>query len=48
MGDIVKKGDVIGYVGSSGKSTAPHLHYEVYKDDKVVNPASYIKDYNPE
>jgi murein DD-endopeptidase MepM/ murein hydrolase activator NlpD len=38
----VKKGDVIGYVGSSGLSTAPHLHYEVMKDGKYVDPADYI------
>ncbi len=48
IGDLVQKGDIIGYVGSSGRSTAPHLHYEVYKDDQVVNPADYINDYKPE
>ncbi|MFY0601459.1 MAG: peptidoglycan DD-metalloendopeptidase family protein [Cyclobacteriaceae bacterium] len=41
----VKKGEFIGYVGNSGKSKGSHLHYEVYKDDKVVNPVDYIKDY---
>ncbi|MEQ6117939.1 M23/M56 family metallopeptidase [Reichenbachiella sp. MALMAid0571] len=42
VGDKVKMGDVIGTVGSTGKSTAPHLHYAVIKDDKHVNPVNYI------
>ncbi|MEP1034977.1 peptidoglycan DD-metalloendopeptidase family protein [Ekhidna sp.] len=46
VGDLVKKGDVIGLSGSSGMSTAPHLHYEVLKGEKRVNPIDYIKDYN--
>jgi len=37
----VKRGDLIGYVGNSGASTAPHLHYEVFKNDKKVNPVNY-------
>ena len=45
-GDMVKKGDVIGLSGSSGMSTAPHLHYEVLEGDKHVDPAKFIKDYN--
>jgi hypothetical protein len=44
VGDKVKRGDVIGFVGSTGYSTAPHLHYEVRKDGKPVNPQDYIKD----
>ncbi|MFB6343122.1 peptidoglycan DD-metalloendopeptidase family protein [Saccharicrinis sp. FJH62] len=41
-GDQVKKGDVIGYVGQSGLSTGPHLHYEVFKDGKNVDPRDYL------
>jgi beta-lactamase regulating signal transducer with metallopeptidase domain len=41
-GQTVKKGEVIGYVGSTGLSTGPHLHYEVMKDGKFVDPADYI------
>lgn len=37
----VKRGEVIGEVGSSGLSTAPHLHYEVHKNGKVVNPINF-------
>lgn len=37
-GDRVKQGDVIGYVGTTGQSTGPHLHYEVHLEGKQVNP----------
>lgn len=48
-GQKVKRGDLIGYVGNSGKSTAPHLHYEVHKDGRKVNPAYYFhNDLTPE
>ena len=40
-GQIIKRGDVIGYVGSTGRSEGPHLHYEVHKNGKVVNPLNY-------
>ena len=48
-GQKVKRGEVIGYVGNSGISTAPHLHYEVRKDNKKINPVNfYYNDLSPE
>ena len=41
-GQWVKRGDLIGYSGNSGKSTAPHLHYEVIKNGIKVNPIHYF------
>lgn len=41
-GDHVKRGQVIGYLGSTGKSTSPHCHYEVWKSNQPVNPINYF------
>jgi murein DD-endopeptidase MepM/ murein hydrolase activator NlpD len=43
IGDKVKRGDIISYVGSTGSSTGPHVHYEIWRDGKHVNPIEYIK-----
>ena len=45
-GQKLKRGDTIGYVGSTGRSTGPHLHYEVWVHDQARNPMQYIVDQN--
>jgi len=42
MGDLVHKGDLVGYIGSTGRSTGPHLHYEVRVAGQPVDPRPYM------
>jgi len=42
VGQKVRKNDIVGYVGTSGRSTAPHLHYEVRLNDRPINPRNYL------
>ena len=41
VGQKVKRGDIIGFVGSTGRSVAPHLHYEIFKDGERINPRNF-------
>jgi murein DD-endopeptidase MepM/ murein hydrolase activator NlpD len=42
-GDVVRKGEPIGIMGSSGRSTGAHVHFEVYKHGRAIDPASYVR-----
>ncbi|MBD0336379.1 MAG: M23 family metallopeptidase [Cyanobacteria bacterium Co-bin13] len=42
-GDKVRRGDLIGFLGNTGRSSGPHLHYGVYRDGQPVNPRYYLK-----
>ncbi len=41
-GDIVKKGDLVGLMGKSGRATGVHLHFELHKDNFAINPLDYL------
>ena len=43
--DMVKRGDVIGFVGNTGISSGPHLHFEIWKDDSSIYPLIYFPNY---
>jgi murein DD-endopeptidase MepM/ murein hydrolase activator NlpD len=48
-GETVKRGQVIGWVGSTGKSSGPHLHYEVHKNNQKIDPIYFFyNDLTPE
>ncbi|MEP7171815.1 MAG: M23 family metallopeptidase, partial [Bacteroidota bacterium] len=48
-GQKINRGDIIGFVGSTGTSTGPHLHYEVIKNGSKINPINFFyNDLSPE
>ncbi|MGD1903785.1 MAG: M23 family metallopeptidase [Geitlerinemataceae cyanobacterium] len=47
VGDAVKRGDTVGELGNTGRSTGPHLHYEVRLEDKHLDPENFLKPPSP-
>ncbi|MGD9768573.1 MAG: M23 family metallopeptidase, partial [Pseudolabrys sp.] len=43
VGQHIKIGDIVGRIGSTGRSTGPHLHYETRINDEAVNPTRFLK-----
>lgn len=43
VGQRVKRGEIVGYIGSTGKSTGPHVHYEVWEKGKRINPSKFLQ-----
>ena len=43
LGDTVQKGQAVALIGSTGRSTGPHLHFEVLKQGRAVDPMSFVK-----
>ena len=41
-GKVVKRGEVLGYVGATGRATGPHLHYEILANGKLMNPMQLL------
>ena len=44
VGDPVRDSDVIGKVGSTGRSTGTHVHFEVWRDGRVINPNEFVRN----
>jgi murein DD-endopeptidase MepM/ murein hydrolase activator NlpD len=43
VGQRMKRGEIVGYIGSTGKSTGPHVHYEVWEKGKRINPSKFLQ-----